>query len=364
MTFAAFNKAAFSLAFLRLSCYPFCMELESAVFAKRTCDFDRLRNFGFRETADGFLLRAPLSLKGYEAEVSVSRNGAVFGRVLDSAFDDEYLLLRAESARGFADEVSGAYRSLLERIADACFDSVPFASPQANRIARMLLERFGDKPDFPWKDDADSGVFRVSPGGKWYALFMRIDAAKLGLPATGKTAVVNVKGRYAPGAPGIFPAYHMNKTHWLTVALDGALDDDAVLEYVCASRDAAASSRAARRSGSGKPGGAWIVPANVGWFDVKDYVESNADGVPWESRARMSPGETVYLYLTAPLSCVKYKLRVIRVEAGGESGQTVKRLKLEQIFEDGVYDFSFLKARGVRSVRSARRLPEGLDLFG
>lgn len=105
----------------------------------------------------------------------------------------------------------------------------------------------------------------------------------------------------------------MNKTHWLTVALDGALDDDAVWEYVCASRDAAASSRAARRSGSGKPGGAWIVPANVGWFDVKEYVESNADDVPWESRARMFPGETVYLYLTAPLSCVKYKLRVIRV---------------------------------------------------
>lgn len=97
---------------------------------------------------------------------------------------------------------------------------------------------------------------------------------------------------------------------------------------------------------------------------MKEYVESNADDVPWESRARMFPGETVYLYLTAPLSCVKYKLRVIRVEAGGENGQTVKCLKFEQIFEDGVYDFSFLKARGVRSVRSARRLPEGLELFG
>ena len=83
-----------------------------------------------------------------------------------------------------------------------------------------------------------------------------------------------------------------------------------------------------------------------------------------ESCARMFPGETVYLYLTAPLSCVKYKLRVIRVEAGGENGQIVKRLKLEQIFEDGVYDFSFLKAHGIRSVCSARRLPEGWELFG
>ena len=28
--------------------------------------------------------------------------------------------------------------------------------------------------------------------------------------------------------PGIYPAYHMNKTHWLTVALDGSCDDATV----------------------------------------------------------------------------------------------------------------------------------------
>ena len=26
--------------------------------------------------------------------------------------------------------------------------------------------------------------------------------------------------------PGFFPAYHMNKTHWITAALDGSADDE------------------------------------------------------------------------------------------------------------------------------------------
>ena len=28
--------------------------------------------------------------------------------------------------------------------------------------------------------------------------------------------------------PGIFPGWHMNKAHWLTVALDGNVDDEKI----------------------------------------------------------------------------------------------------------------------------------------
>ena len=29
--------------------------------------------------------------------------------------------------------------------------------------------------------------------------------------------------------PGIYPAYHMNKDHWITAALDGSAVDDTIL---------------------------------------------------------------------------------------------------------------------------------------
>ena len=327
------------------------MEIESAVFAKKKCDFDRLQRFGFRPSGGGgFELRAPLSLEGYEAEVRVSAGGLVSGRVFETAFDDEYLLLRAECSRGFACEVREAYISFLEDIAAECFESLPFVSAQANRLAHRIHAEFGDVPDFPWKDDASAGVFRVSPGGKWYALVMNIDASKLNLSASGKIDVVNVKAEIRGRTEGVFPAYHMNKKRWATVLLDGTLDDETVFDYVRKSRAAVLPGgvAAARRD--------WIVPANVSWFDVPDYIESNADSVAWGSRSRIFPGDTVFLYLTAPLSCVKYELRVERTEPERGTGGPVKYMRLLRTFADGEFGRAFLKRHGVNSVRSARRI--------
>ena len=66
--------------------------------------------------------------------------------------------------------------------------------------------------------------------GKWYGLLTDIPAEKLGLPSGRTVHILNVKcspletGSLLQKA-GIFPAYHMNKTHWVTVLLDGTLPE-------------------------------------------------------------------------------------------------------------------------------------------
>ena len=72
-------------------------------------------------------------------------------------------------------------------------------------------------------------VFRHENNRKWFAVIMEIPREKLGLSGGGNIRVVNVKcdprliGSFRENA-GIFPAYHMSKAHWLTVALDGTVD--------------------------------------------------------------------------------------------------------------------------------------------
>lgn len=76
-------------------------------------------------------------------------------------------------------------------------------------------------------------VFRHENNRKWFAVIMDIPREKLGLSGGGDISVVNVKcdprliGSFRENA-GIFPAYHMNKTHWLTVALNGTVDAEEV----------------------------------------------------------------------------------------------------------------------------------------
>ena len=73
-------------------------------------------------------------------------------------------------------------------------------------------------------------VFRHSRNKKWFAVIMDIPRKNLGLTGEGEISVVNLKcdtrliGSFRE-EPGIFPGWHMNKAHWLSVALDGSADD-------------------------------------------------------------------------------------------------------------------------------------------
>jgi predicted DNA-binding protein (MmcQ/YjbR family) len=76
-------------------------------------------------------------------------------------------------------------------------------------------------------------VFRHNANKKWFAVVMDIPRKNLGLSGEGEISVVNLKcdtrliGPFRE-EPGIFPGWHMNKAHWLTVALDGTIEDEKI----------------------------------------------------------------------------------------------------------------------------------------
>ena len=74
-------------------------------------------------------------------------------------------------------------------------------------------------------------VFRHNGNRKWFAVIMDIPGKNLKLPGKGEISVVNLKcdTRLIDAVreePGIFPGWHMNKAHWLSVALDGTVEDE------------------------------------------------------------------------------------------------------------------------------------------
>lgn len=97
----------------------------------------------------------------------------------------------------------------------------------------LVLDSYNVSADYPFEEDSTTGVFRHE-NGKWFAIAMNIPYCKLVFGRWGRVDVVNLKcapeviESLAGVEPGIFRAYHMNKTHWLTVALDGSCDDDTI----------------------------------------------------------------------------------------------------------------------------------------
>ena len=86
------------------------------------------------------------------------------------------------------------------------------------------------QPDYPFDDWNESAVLRHAKSRKWYALAMRVSRRKFGFDSDEVVEVVNLKhptemlGSFGP-ADGVYPAYHMNKLHWISVLLPDASDD-------------------------------------------------------------------------------------------------------------------------------------------
>lgn len=96
-------------------------------------------------------------------------------------------------------------------------------------IFSYALEEYGIEPDYPFEEDY--AVLRHKDNNKWFALFTKLPAVKLGLEEEGSIEIMNVKcdeiiAASLHGTPGYFPAYHMNKSHWITLAAERLSDDE------------------------------------------------------------------------------------------------------------------------------------------
>lgn len=215
--------------------------MENRIFERKKIVPERAKAYGFQPDGDGLFYICDFFSGDFRAEIRVSPGGTVTGKVIDKMNDEEYAPLRAEGMRGaYVSGVRDAYAKILEEIAAACCDEYLFASDQANRIARLIRERYGVSPDFPFDDGRDktAGVFRHADSGRWFGLIMRVKKSVLtGETDPVRTDVMNLKAE--PGRipdlrriPGVYPAYHMNRKYWISLALDGRIDDGAVMELI------------------------------------------------------------------------------------------------------------------------------------
>lgn len=124
-------------------------------------------------------------------------------------------------------------------------------------LESYLMETYPADTDKPWMKYPGYQVFRRQDNRKWFAVIMDIAGDKLGLPGREPLDVVNLKcgpllAGTLRGEPGFFPAYHMNKENWITVALDGSVPEDRIRLLLDVSYDAAAPKG---RKKSGNPTG-------------------------------------------------------------------------------------------------------------
>lgn len=97
------------------------------------------------------------------------------------------------------------------------------------------LDVYSTLPEYPFDDNLETAVLRHRNNRKWYAIVMRVSRRKFGFDSNEVVDVVNLKlptemfGSFGV-ADGVYPAYHMNKLHWISVLLPEAPSD--IIEFL------------------------------------------------------------------------------------------------------------------------------------
>ena len=205
------------------------------IFKSYQFNKEKARDYGFVENGEVWNYSCQILQDDFSMTVSITPDNISF-QVFDQETGDLYPQVHMESMRGsFVASIREACLEILYQIRKACFDVQDFIFPQTKRIMAQVQKKYGNQLEYLWEKSPDTAVLRHEGNQKWYAVLMRIPWDKLEKGREGLVEAVNLKHDQVAdllSKKGIYPAFHMNKRYWLSLALDDSLQDEEVIELI------------------------------------------------------------------------------------------------------------------------------------
>ena len=205
------------------------------IFKSYQFNQEKARAYGFVKNGEVWTYSYEILQGDFVMTVFIIADNVSF-QVFDQETADLYPQVHMESMRGsFVGNVREACLGILYQIRKACFEVQDFIFPQTKRIMTQVQEKYGNQLEYLWEKSPDTAVLRHEVNKKWYAVLMKISWEKLEKGREGQVEAVNLKHDQVADLlshKGIYPAFHMNKRYWISVALDDTLSDEEVLELI------------------------------------------------------------------------------------------------------------------------------------
>ena len=105
------------------------------------------------------------------------------------------------------------------------------------KILKYVNEKYGTLPEYLWEKFPDTFALRNSDTKKWYAVGMNVKRKVLD-GSDGEVMILDIKCEPSfkdlliSSKNGFYPAYHMNKEHWIAVILDGTVSENEIYPVI------------------------------------------------------------------------------------------------------------------------------------
>ena len=116
-----------------------------------------------------------------------------------------------------------------------------------------------------------------------------------------------------------------------------------------------------------RPPKEWLIPANPKYYDI-EHAFDNAKEIDWKQGNGIRTGDTVFMYVAAPVSVILYKCKVMETDIpsdyqdGSLTITALMKIRLLQRYKPAVFTFDRLKDEyGIFAIRGPRGGPYSLS---
>ncbi len=209
--------------------------MRTLVINQKICE-DKLLNYGFIKKDNQYFYENKLDDENFNIIVCIGKKS--YAKLIDIDTNFEYSLVDIlESTGNFVGKIRTKYENKINDILKKCFMNSTYQSNQTLQVITYIKEKYHDNLEFLWSNTPTNAIWRHQDNQKWYGLLMVIEENKLGLKSNQKIEVINLK--YPKDDilniidhQHIFPGYHMNKNHWITIPLDNRLNISNIYQLI------------------------------------------------------------------------------------------------------------------------------------
>ena len=187
---------------------------------------DQLTRFDFQKVEEGeglFFIEKALFNNLFRVKLSILNDFKIKTDIYDESTGEIYPLhLFENSTQPFIHQLKQEYEEFLQKIVKNCFEKRIFKSQLAMDLEHYVCEKYHVYLEFLWSKFPETAIWRCPDSKKWFGALLVVPAQKIGINEDKKIKILDLhlspqKIKELIDYKTYFPAYHMNKLHWITI---------------------------------------------------------------------------------------------------------------------------------------------------
>lgn len=236
-------------------------------------------------------------------------------------------------------------------------------------LSVYIKKKYGAEPQ-PCRRRAGGAVYRHKDSAKPFAEVLTVLSGSRGTEETAGKDILKVRlpdpflADILSGQKGFSKEYCAGGADRIAILLDGTVPFPEVCRWVDESflRTASPGERLKYR-----PPKEWIIPSNPKYYDIQGAFRRSEE-IDWKQGKGIRTGDTVYMYVAAPVSAILYECLVTETDipfvfdSGNVHMTSLMKIRLMRQYREDAFTFARLgEDFGIFAVRGPRGVPAALS---